>query len=102
MSQRKSDNAQEEREQNTEGGDIEGPGPPDQPTGQERGSSPIDQWVQGRVVHHRYKSRFRPESGILLSQTEIWILSGPDQNQIRVWTGSGQNSFQFFTNFKIF
>ena len=49
MSQRKSDNAQEEREhiQNTEGDDIEGPGPPDPPTGQERGSSPIDQWVQG-------------------------------------------------------
>jgi NAD-dependent deacetylase sirtuin 2 len=49
MSQRKSDNAQEEREhiQNTEGDDIEGPGPPNPPTGQERGSSPIDHWVQG-------------------------------------------------------
>ena len=33
-----------------------------------------------------------PDSGIFLVQTQILILSGPDQNQIRVWTGSGQNS----------
>ena len=45
-----------------------------------------------RVVHQRYLSRFRPESGFFHVQTDIWILSGPDQNQIRVWTGSGQNS----------
>ena len=49
MSQRKSENTEIEREriQNTQGDDIEGPGPPEPPTGQERGSSPIDQWVQG-------------------------------------------------------
>ena len=49
MSQRKSENAEEEREhiQNTDGDDIEGPGPPEPPTGQERGSAQIDQWVRG-------------------------------------------------------
>ena len=45
-----------------------------------------------RGVHHRYQSRICPESGIFLVQTQIWILSGPDQIQIRVWTESGQNS----------
>ena len=51
-----------------------------------------DQCVRGKVVHQRYDSRFRPESGVFLEQTQIWILSGPEQNQIRIWTGSGQHS----------
>lgn len=46
MSQRKFENWEIEREliQNTEGNDIEGPGPPDPQTGQ---GKKIDQWVQG-------------------------------------------------------
>ena len=41
-----------------------------------------------RVVHHRYKSRFRPESGFFHVQIFFWY-------QTSVWTDSGQNSKKY-------
>ena len=38
-------------------------------------------------VHHWYQFRFF--QWIFHLQTHFWILSGPDKNQTRVWTGSG-------------
>ena len=38
---------------------------------------------------------------IFFVQTDVWILSGQDQNQIRVWTRSGQNSDFVSWNWKI-